>query len=192
LRRILEELRDSGFRELAGARVTARVPVPERLINEFLADAVPQSGAVRRITVHPQPGDRIGVRVKLARPEFLPPLSATLLIERQPDLPASPTFVFQVLGLAGLLALGGPFSTLGSRLPRGVYLERDRLSVNLAEVLAHHGLGDCVQYVERLRVSSEAGCLVFDVEAAVDSGAGSLRAVEDVGNESGSPGSGGG
>jgi hypothetical protein len=192
LRRIFEKLRDSGFRELAGARVTARVPVPERLINEFLADAVPQSGAVRQITVHPQPEDRIGVRVKLARPGFLPPLSATLLIERQPDLPGSPTFVFQVLGLAGLLALGGPFSTLGSRLPRGVHLERDRLSVNLAELLAHYGLGDWLQYMERLRVSSEAGRLMLDVEAAVDSRVGSLRAVEDAGNEWGSPGSGGG
>jgi hypothetical protein len=166
LRRIFDELRRTGFRELTGARVEARVPVAETLINELIADVLPQSGAAREITVHPLPDDRIGVRVKLARPAFLPPLSATLLIERQPELPASPFLVFHVMGLAGLLALGSPFTSL--RLPRGLHLDRDRLIVDLAEVLEHHGHGDWLQHVERLRVTSEAGRLVLALNAKVD------------------------
>ena len=106
--------------------------------------------------------------LKLARPEFLPPLSATLVIEKQPDLPDSPSFALQVSGLAGLIALGGSFTSLGSGLPPGIRLERDRLIVDLAALLAHHGRRDWLQHVERLRVRSEAGRLVLDLDAKVD------------------------
>lgn len=167
LTRIFEGLRASGFRELAGARVTATLPLGERLLNELIAASLPRSGAVREATVHPQPHDRLVVRVKLARPEFLPPISATLVIERQPEFPHAPLLVFRVTGLPGLLALAGPLLSLGSRLPPGMRLESDLLTIDLAVLLAEHGQRELLGYVKRLRVTSEAGRLLLDLDATI-------------------------
>lgn len=164
---IVQSLRASGFRELAGARLTATFPLSERLLNDVIAASLPPSGAVREATVHPQPQDRLGVRVKLARPEFLPPVSATLVIERQPDLPHNPFLVFRVTGFAGLLALAGPLVSLRSMLPPGVRLDSDLLTVDLGTLLAQHGQREWLALLETLRVSSEAGRLVVNVEARI-------------------------
>lgn len=166
LSRILETLRASGFRDIAGARVTATLPLSERLLNELIAVSLPSAGAIRALTVHPQPENRIGVRVRLARPEFLPTITVTLAIDRQPRLPDDPRFEFRVMGLAGLLALAVPVASLQSQLPPGVQLERDRLRVDLATLLAQQGHGDLLSYVEDLRLATEAGRLLIDVRAA--------------------------
>ena len=166
--RILEELRASRFRDLAGARVTATLPFSEPLLNNVIAASLPRFGTIREMTVRPQPHDRVGVRVKLARPEFLPPISATLVIERQPELPQAPFLVFRITGLPGLLALAGPFLSLGSKLPPEVRVEGDLLTVDLAALLGRHGYGEWLGYLERLRVTSEAGRLVVDFAARSD------------------------
>lgn len=162
---ILERLRASGFRDLAGARVAVSAPLSESLLNDIIAAVLPRGGPVRAATVHPQDKNRLAVRVKLARPEFLPPVSVTLAIERQPALPHTPDLVLRVLGLPGLLTLAGPFLSLGSILPPGVRLEGDVLTVNLAALLAQHGAGDLLGLVERLQVRSEAGRLTIDLDA---------------------------
>ena len=167
LLRTLEGLRATGFRDLGGARLTATVPIGERLLNEVIAGSLPPNGAVREATIHPQPNDRLGVRVKLARPGFLPPVSATLVIERQPELPAAPRLVFRVTGLPALLTLAGQLLPLGSMLPPGVRLEGDLLTVDLAVMLAQHGQRELLDYAERLRVTSEAGRLIVQLDAAV-------------------------
>jgi len=167
LARILEELQGSGFRDIAGAQVSAVIPLGERLLNELIAASLPRSGAVREASVHPQPDNRLGIRVKLARPEFLPPVSATLVIERQPDLPASPLLGLRVTGLPGLLALAGPLVSIGRMLPPGVRLEGDHVTLDLAELLAQRGQADLLRFLSRLRVTSEAGRLVLQIEARV-------------------------
>ena len=169
LSRVLERLRASRFRDLAGARVTASLPVAEALLNDIIAGSLPAGGAVRAATVHPQEQNRLAVRVKLSRPEFLPPLSATLVIERQPVLPLAPHLTFRVTGLPGLLTLAGPFLSVGAMLPRGVRLDGDLLTVDLAALLAQHGAAELLAHLERLQVRSEAGRLVLEFDAGVAS-----------------------
>ena len=164
---IVEGLRRSGFRELAGARVTATIPIGEQLLNEAIAASLPRSGALREVSVHPRADNRLGVRIKLARPEFLPPITATVIIERQPELPHLPSIAFRVTGIAGLLALAGPFFSLGSMLPAGVRLDGDLLTVDLAAVLAQRGQQEWLAYLERLRVTSEPGRLLVDADMRV-------------------------
>jgi hypothetical protein len=167
LARVLGALRAAVPGEIGGTRITATIPLTERLLNELIAAALPPAGAVRAATVHPQPHDRIGVRVKLARPEFLPPIGVTLTIERQPELPQSPFLLFRVSGLGGILGLAGSFLSLDSMLPPGIRLQSDLLTVDVAAMLAHHGQGQWLPYLQRLRVNSEAGRLLVDLEAAV-------------------------
>lgn len=157
---------------MAGTRISATVPVAERLLNEIIAASLPQSGALREATVHPQSDNRLGVRVRLARPEFLPPLNATLIIDRQPELPHAPVLGFRVTGLPGLLALFGPVFSIARLLPPGIRLEGDRLLVDLAALLAARGQAQLLGYLDRLQVTSEAGRLVINFEAGIPSSAG--------------------
>lgn len=168
LAELVDKLRASRFRDVSGLSVTATVPLSERLLNDLIAASLRQGGAVREASVHPQPQNRLNVRVKLMRAEFLPAMSATLLIEQQPELPHRPLLVFRVTGLPGLLALAGPLVSLQSRLPPGVRLDGDLLALDLRELAARYGQGEFFGYVRRLRLNSEAGRLLIECEAGVD------------------------
>ena len=164
--KLLESLQASGFRDLAGAHLSATIPIGERLLNEIVGAVLPPSAPVRDVIVQPQAGNRLSVRVKLARLDFLPPITLALAIERQPELPASPALVLRIAGLPGLLGFAGPL-LVNPKLPPGVRLDGDRLTVDLAALLAHHGQGELLSYLERLHVTSEAGRLLVDLVARV-------------------------
>jgi hypothetical protein len=167
LPQLLDRLRASGFRDLGGTRIAARVPIAESLLNEMIARFLPESGAIKQLTLHPQPNDRVALRVKLARPEVLPPITATLVIERQPDLPYKPSLALRLSGLPSLLTIAGP-SLLGSLLPAGIRLDSGLLTIDLDVLLAKHGQAELLAYFDRLRVNTEAGRLVLEVDAKVD------------------------
>jgi len=167
LSQLVERLRASGFRDLAGTRIAARIPIAEALLNELIAGWLPESGPIKQLTLHPQPNDRLGLRLKLARPEVFPPITATLVIERQPELPYKPLLAVRLSGLPALMAMAGP-SLLGSMLPPGMRLDGGLLTIELEALLAKHGQGDLLAYLDRLRVNSEAGRLVLEVDAKVD------------------------
>ena len=59
---ILERLRDSRLAEVKGARASLSIPVPESLLNELIAAALPASGPIRDLHVRPQAGNRLAVR----------------------------------------------------------------------------------------------------------------------------------
>jgi hypothetical protein len=107
------------------------------------------------------------LRVKLARPEVLPPITATLVIERQPELPYKPALALRLSGLPSLLVLAGP-SILGSMLPAGMRLEGGLFTIDLEALLATHGQAELLGHLDRLRVNSESGRLVLEVDAKVD------------------------
>jgi hypothetical protein len=165
---ILEALRSSGFRDLNGSHGVTTISVGEPLLNAVLAASVSQRGPVREVSVHPQPGDRLAVRAKLARPEFLPPINATVAIERQPDLPQNPALGLRITGLAGLLALAGPLMSIAPKLPRGLRLDGDRLTVDLRELLADRGYEDLLGLMKRVSIHSEEGRVVIELEARVN------------------------
>jgi hypothetical protein len=159
LLRILEQLRASKFAEMKGAWLTASVPLPERLLNEVVATSVPPSAPVRDLSVHPKADNRIAVRAKLAWLDFLPPLTLTLEIERQPQLPDAP-LVLRVLSLPGLMSLAGAALSKASSFPPGLRLEGDRLLIDVRVVLERNGLGEVLPYVEDLRFTTDEGVVV--------------------------------
>lgn len=166
---ILEALRASGFHDLSGSRVATTLSIAEPLLNAVISAALPPRAPVRSVSVHPHEGDRIGVRAKLSRPEFLPPINATVVIERQPQLPRDPTLALRITGLAGLLALAGPIFSVVPKLPVGVHLDGDRLTVDLREWLADRGQGDLLGLIQRIVVHSGEGRVLVELEATVTS-----------------------
>jgi hypothetical protein len=141
------------------------VPIGERLLNELVAAMVPPDGPVRELTVRPQAGNRLAVRVRASRLDFLPAVTVTLQIEQQPQPPDTP-LVLRILSMPGLLGMAGALLSPGA-LPPGIRLDRDRVVVDLRPLLERHGAGDLMAYAERLHVSTDDGRLLVEVALRV-------------------------
>ena len=162
---ILEQLRASRFSELQGTRATLSIPVSERLLNELITTMMPASGPLRDLQVRPQAANRLAVRARASRLDFLPPVTISLQIEQQPQLPDTP-LVIRILSLPGLLSMASSLLSPGS-LPPGIRLERDRVVVDVRQLLELKGFGEIVPLIERLHVASEEGRLRLDVDVKV-------------------------
>ena len=162
---ILERLRASRFAEVKGARASLSIPVPESFLNELIAAALPPGGPLRDLQVRPQAGNRLAVRARASRLDFLPPMTISVQIEQQPQLPDTP-LVVRILSLPGLLSMAGSLLSPSS-LPPGIRLDRERVLVDVRQLLEKKGLGEIVPLIERLHVSSEEGRLLVDVDIRV-------------------------
>jgi hypothetical protein len=162
---ILDELQRSGFRDIAGAHVFAHVPVSRELLNRLVAQALEEHRAVRRVEIQPRPGDRFDVIVTLAW-ALVPPLTVAVVVDRQPELPASPTLVLRWSLAAGLAAIASQFvGALNDRLPTGVRLEGDRVLVDIAALAAAYApLAQALPYVAALRLRTVDDRAVIDLE----------------------------
>jgi hypothetical protein len=166
LEMLLSRLRATGFSDLRGAHAEVTLPISDRLLNDLIAAALPASAPVRDLELTSKPGNRIDVRFKVAAASFLPAMKVTLVIEGQPELPASPILVLK-LEMGGLLSLAGPATRFLSALPAGIRIVEDRVHVNLATLLAEHGLAELLEYAEEVRVTTAEGAIVVDVRAGV-------------------------
>jgi hypothetical protein len=159
---IIDRLRASGFAEVKGARASLSIPVSEALLNELITAALPPGGPLRDLHVRPQAGNRLAVRARASRLDFLPPMTISLQIEGQPRLPDTP-LVVRILSMPGLLSVAGSMLSPNS-LPPGIRMERERVLVDVRQLLEAKGFGEIVPLIERLQVSSEEGRLLIDVD----------------------------
>jgi hypothetical protein len=164
--RLLTALQASGFEDLRGAEVSATVPVSERLLNELIQESLQRSVPIRDLHVSPREADRFGVRARLGSSSLLPPLTLSVLIDRQPDLPSSAVLVLK-LEIGALMSLAAPLLRFLDALPHGIRLDRDRVYVDLAALLEQRGLGHYLRFVRRLEVHTIAGAVVATVHATV-------------------------
>jgi hypothetical protein len=157
----------SGFPGLAGsdARATIRIAAP--LLNDAVTTALAAKPAVRDVSVQPRASNRFDVRLTLARPAFLPSLNLTLVIERQPELPADPVLGMRITGAGGMMRLAAPAITSFGLLPPGVQLDGDHLMVNLRTLLQQHGQAALLDYAEQMQVMTEEGALILLVQVRI-------------------------
>jgi hypothetical protein len=164
---ILSRQQEAGFPGLAGSEVQATIRISNAVLNEAVRAFLPTAGAVRDLVVHPRAGNRVDVRLTLAKPSFLPPFNITLLIERQPSLPADPVLGLKLSGAGGLLRLAGPAITSFGVLPPGIHLAGDRVLIDLRILLAHRAQAQVLDHADRLEVLSDEGTLIVIVHARI-------------------------
>jgi len=166
---ILEDLQRSGFRDIAGAHLFAHLPVSRELLNRLVAPAVEGHRAVKRVEIEPQAGDRFDVIVTLTW-ALVPPFTITVVVDRQPEFPASPTLVLRWSLAAGLGAIASQFTgALTGRLPPGVRLDGDRVLLDIPTLAARHPpLAQALRHVVALRLRTIVDRAVMDVEWRVE------------------------
>lgn len=161
---IVQSLRNSRFRELSGARATATVPVAEALLNRLIMATLPPQAPVRAVTLHPDDGDRLSVRI-IAKAALIPPITLKLTIESQPRLPQAPVLGLRMVTLGGLFGLAS--GAIAGMLPPGVTLDGERIMVDLAALARQRGHAEVFDYLEHLEIHTRAGQLLVRVDAAV-------------------------
>jgi hypothetical protein len=155
-----------GFPDFAGSELHASIPISDRLLNAIVARTLPPNGAVRDLLVRSDPGDRISVKITLARPSFLPPIPVTLLIHEQPRLPERPVLILRLTLARALLKLVERALQVVA-LPPGISLVEDRVLVDIRQLLAVRGLDEPLRYLSDLQVHTQPGAVVVTVRAGV-------------------------
>jgi hypothetical protein len=145
---LLTHLTASGFRDIAGARLSARLPISNALLNRVIADALRgTSSPVRSVDVRPRTGQRFEVVVTTSL-ALLPPLTVQVAVDRQPRFPESP-FLFLRWSFHGRVgAIASRFvGALESKLPPGIALDGDRVGIDTATMVRQAGLCDAFDWL---------------------------------------------
>ena len=166
LAEILRQLQSTQFRDLSGARVTAAIPVSERLVNEIITGSLPQSVPVREVHVQPLAGNAFAVRL-VPKAAFLPALSLRLEIIQQPDLPSTPVLVLRMATMGALFGLASAALPIAGLLPPGIRLDGDRIMVDLVALAARAGAADLLPHLASLQVNTEDGRVVLHANIVV-------------------------
>jgi hypothetical protein len=164
---LLDRLQATRFADLSGSEAYTVIRISGALLTEAAAAFAASSSAVRDVTIRPRDANHIDVQLKLARPAFLPPITLTLEIERQPQLPDQPELVLRFMGTGGLMRLAGPAIGSSGALPPGIRLAGDRLHVDIRHLLQSQNRADLLDFAEQLQVTSEEGRLAVALQLRV-------------------------
>jgi hypothetical protein len=156
------------FEQLAGAHVSGELPLSDTVVNRAVAERLGSSAHVQAVHVHARDGDAVDVHLTLRGVPMISSVPVSLRIARQPLLPTSPVLEMEwsLAGLGALARIAGPFVTRMAKLPPGVRIDRDRIAIDLEEVLQAQGLADVLRLITRLEVHTRDGRIVLDFALA--------------------------
>ena len=155
------------FRDLAGSRVSAQIPVSRALLNRLVAEALAGRGtAVRGVDIRPRAGDQFDLVITVSWP-FVPPLEAAFTVVEQPRFPESPVLVLRWSFLGRVGAFASRLITSFDRLPAGIRLDGDRLLLDIPVLAACSSAASMLVYVKALELHSLDDRAVIDVELAI-------------------------
>jgi len=160
-----DEQERSGFADLVGARARIRLPIADTLLNEAIAEWLPERWPVRELTVHALPNDELAVRVR-PRTDWLPPVQVQFAIEEQPMLPHRPVLRLRLLS-GGVSALAGFALGALSKLPPGIEFADDRLSIDLAVLARRQGVERWLPLLTALEITTEPGRVIVAASLGV-------------------------
>jgi hypothetical protein len=156
----------AGFPAFAGSHAAAVIPVSAAFLNELANEAMPPNVPVSDIQIEPQPGNALRIRLRIARAALIPPLTITLLIDRQPHFPDSPVLGLR-LASSGLTVLARLAAQFFAVLPQGIRLEHDLLLVDIAALLKQRGADHLLQFVQGLEITTTPGAVLVSLKASV-------------------------
>lgn len=164
----LLDQRARGFADFAGTDIAATIPIADAWLNEQIARSLPADGVVRELQLRSRAGNAMAARVRVTKGSITLPIEVVLAIESQPDLPHRPTLGLRFTEAPMFLTLGGPLLQMFKVLPRGIAMDGDRVTIDLAALLANYGLSDVLGYVSELRITTADAALVLTLRLRID------------------------
>jgi hypothetical protein len=155
-----------GLPDLAGAEATATIPLSDRLLTQAIAASLPPGALVKEVQVRAEDGDRIALKVSLARPSFLPAIPIALVVHEQPTLPDNPVLTLRISQSAPLVAMAER-ALKHAPLPAGVSIAGDLIHIHIQTLLAARNLEGVLNYLTHVNVHAHAGAVVLLVQARV-------------------------
>jgi len=162
-RTLLLEQQRAGFRDVAGASASVVLPISDQLLTQLASERVP-SKWVSDLEIHAVAGDQFVVRGRLPQLLFLPPVRVRVLIDRQPQFPESPVLVLRLIP-EGFAALGTAFLPLLARLPPGISLEGQLMTIDVPVLLRASDASRALDFLTSLRVRTEDGRTLIEIDA---------------------------
>jgi hypothetical protein len=163
---LLQLLQTTGFQDVAGTRVSATVPLSDRLLTELIVSSLPPSAPIEDLRVEAHAGNALYLRGRIRRLAFLPPIGVTVTIDEQPALPGRPILTLRLSG-GGFLTLAAPALRFLEFLPPGIVFTGSQIEVNLATLLEQRGLAFLMAFLEDVRVTTEERRVVLDLRARI-------------------------
>ena len=152
-------------RELSGSLVASEIPLSNALVNRLIAKrfAAAQS-PVAAVRVEAHDGNRFDVALSM-RTAIVPDVKIAALIEQQPDFPANTVLWLRwhAPAMSAISRFAGPALAFFGKLPPGIRVDGDRIAVDLAELLRWRGLGELLDYITRVQVTTREGAIVVEV-----------------------------
>jgi hypothetical protein len=157
-------------RDFAGGTVSGEIPLSNDVVNRAIATHLQRSGGpVAAARVEAIGDDRFTAEVLVRAPVPVPPLRIQASIEQQPQFP-QPALLgmrWTMPALGPLAMFAGPALSFLKKLPPGMHVEGDRLTVDVADILRSRGLGDVLRYISTARIHTRAGAFVLRFELRV-------------------------
>src|SRR5215212_67912 len=164
MEKIFEKMIRNNFSDLKGATVDASVPLPQSLINEFLAEALRgnQSVASIQASIHTQ--NRLSLNVKTT---LLPwPLNLNLKLDNSIDFASysSPKIRAWMENNRLLGSLGSMFNAL----PEGIKLYENQVVIDLGTFLRTPEQRRLLSFVKSIGMRTEEGKVILDAKIEIN------------------------
>jgi hypothetical protein len=154
-------------RDLAGGRASARIPMSRALLNRLVADALAgRHTPIRALDIRPRAGDRFDAVITVSWP-FVPPLTATFIVERQPAFPDSPVLVLRWSFLGAVGPIASRLMASFNVLPDGIRIDGDHLLLGIPQLAAGTPAAAMIGYLEALELHTLDDRAVIDVRLAI-------------------------
>ncbi|HEX2993053.1 MAG TPA: hypothetical protein VHO49_20355 [Anaerolineales bacterium] len=160
--KILQRLVRDNFSELAGLRVDAFIPVPERLVTEIIGTAIRGNSNISYCRVSISHQNRLSVNLKTSLWPW--PLELKLTLERSVDFTRSPLLRAKLENKVLLGRLGSFFKVL----PDGVHISGDQVVVDLGAFLLSPEQKRFLELIKTAEIKTEEAKVIIDITAAVN------------------------
>jgi hypothetical protein len=156
-------------REIAGASASGEIPVGEALVNRLIAQRLAGHAQIAAVHVAAESDDALSVHV-VPRARLVPSIRIAARIEQQPDVPQNPTFVLRwsMAGIGRLAMFAAPVLAYFTALPAGIRIDRDRVVVDLRDLLHARGHQDAIGLIRTLEIRTRPGAFLVRFAVGVD------------------------
>jgi hypothetical protein len=148
--------------EVSGTLLAGEVPLRNALVNRLIAQRLATTQSpVAGVHIEPHEGERFTIVLSM-RGSMMPDIRIEAHIEQQAEFP-SPAVLglrWTMPGMGRLSLLAGPALSYFKKLPPGIRLDGDRIEVAIPELLRSRGMGELMDYITRLHITTREGATI--------------------------------